>query len=177
MRIKQTEVYLKVCVTSQFLVFFTPHVALTFFIFCGVQKDIKKKKKSTTFLRPPWGISEISKISCNRLQPSNSMDWCIKFAFSFWMRWLLARPAISPFETKQGDFATLTRFFRQYKHRLNRLSPQAGIKLKKVRMLALHGYLNFCSPNLFLLVGLFSCCFKEGFLKELGKILIEDEWN
>ena len=43
MRIKQTEVYLKACVTSQFLVFFTPHVALTFFIFCGVQKDIKKK--------------------------------------------------------------------------------------------------------------------------------------
>ena len=91
------------------------------------------------------------------------------------MRSLLARPAISPSETKQGGPATLTRFVGPYKHRLNRLSSQAGIKLKKVRMLALHGYLKFCSPNLFLLVGLFSCCFKEGFLKELGKILIE--WN
>ena len=91
------------------------------------------------------------------------------------MRSLLARPAISPSENKQGGPATLTRFVGPYKHRLNRLSSQAGIKLKKVRMLALHGYLKFCSPNLFLLVGLFSCCFKEGFLKELGKILIE--WN
>ena len=89
------------------------------------------------------------------------------------MRWLFAPPAISPFENKQGGPATLTRFVGQY--RLIRLSPQAGNKLKKVRMLALHGYLKFCSPNLFLLVGLFSCCFKEVFLKELGKILIEEE--
>ena len=88
------------------------------------------------------------------------------------MRSLIARPAISPSETKQGGPATLTRSVGQYKHRLNRLSSQVGIKLKKVRMLALHGYLKFCSPNLFLLVGLFPCCFKEGFLKELGKILI-----
>ena len=143
MRIKQTEVHFKASVTSQFLVFSTPREALTFFIFCGVQNKCFKKqanKQFHPFLRLPWGISEISKISCNRLQPSNSMDWCIKFAFSFRVRWLLARPAISPFETKQGSFATLTRFVRQYKHRLNRLSSQAGINLKKVRMPALHGY-------------------------------------
>ena len=91
------------------------------------------------------------------------------------MRSLLARHFIFPFETKQGGPATLTRFVEEYKHRLNRLLSQAGIKLKKVRMLALHGYLKFCSPYLFLLAALFSCFFKEGFLKEPGKILIEEE--
>ena len=157
------------CYVSIFGVFHTTRGPYLFYFLWRSKRYLKKKKTSTTFLRPPWGISEISKISCNRLQPSNSMDWCIKFAFSFWVRWLLARPAISPFETKQGGFATLTRFVRQYKHSLNRLSPQARIKLKKVRMLALHGCLKFCSPNLFLLVGLFSCCFKEGFWRSWVK--------
>ena len=79
------------------------------------------------------------------------------------MRSLLARPAISPFETKLGGPATLTRFVGQYKHRLNRLSSQAGIKLKKVRMLALHGYLKFCSPTSFCWLVCFLVVLKRGF--------------
>ena len=129
MRFKQTEVYLKACVTSIFGVFHATGGPYLFYFSVASKKIFQKKKNSITFLRPPWGISEISEISCNRLQPSNSIDWCIKFAFSFRVRSLLARPAISPFETKQGGPATLTRFVGQYKHRLNRLSSQAGIKL------------------------------------------------
>ena len=112
-------------VSRQFLVFSRHARPLPFLFFFVASKKIfqkRKKKNSTTFLRPPKGISEISKISCDRLQPFNSIDWCMKFAFSFWVRWLLARPAISRFETKQGGLATRTRFVRQYKHRLNRLS-------------------------------------------------------
>ena len=44
MRFKETEVYLKACVTSIFGVFHATGGPYLFYFFCGVQKSISKKE-------------------------------------------------------------------------------------------------------------------------------------
>ena len=56
MQIKQSEVYLKVCVKLILGVFSATRELSPFYVFVAFKK-IFQEKNTTTFLSPPWGMS------------------------------------------------------------------------------------------------------------------------
>ena len=139
---------------------------LPFLFFCGVQKNISKKKKknSTTFLRPPKGSLKYLKYPATVYSPLiASIDvrnlhflfgcvGCLHVLPSLHLK--LNREVLRHWLASFGNIST----------------GWIVCRLRPGSILRRYGCLHYM-----VMVGLFSCCFKAEFLKELGKILIEDE--